>query len=187
MLLNNPITRGIVTGIIAPHGVTDLVHAKKYQLLPELYSINICSVLGTIGLDYSHSDALLNVIFFATAIYHFRNDMPKLDCANQSITSAIMLLSFFTINPNLFLFYMIFIHVPNHYLMNWELLKENKKNSIMLLSITTLISMIIGDTPLVESHIVEVIAKGLIISHIIYEEAFIFKTLPIKHNYNEEI
>ena len=185
MLLTNPIIRGIVTGIIAPHGITDLVHAKKYQLLPELYGINICSVLATIGLDYSHSDALLNFIFFSTAIFHFRNDMPKLEFANQSITSTMMILSFFTINPKLFLFYMIFIHVPNHYLMNWELLKENKEKSIMLLSITTLISMIIGDTPIIENHIIEVIAKGLIISHIIYEEAYIFKTLPVKRDYEE--
>lgn len=184
MLITNPITRTIITGIIAPHGITDLVHAKENKLLPELYTINIVSVLGTFALD-TNAKIILDILFYTTACYHFRNDMPKIpEIGNQTVLSALMLLAFLTFEPSLFLYYMIFIHVPNHYLMNWSLLSKHKKYSIIVIALTTMISIIAGETSgVMESHMVETISKGLIISHILYEETYIFKSLPfIKNN-----
>ena len=188
MLITNPITRTIITGIIAPHGITDLVHAKENKLLPELYTINIVSVLGTMALD-NNAKMLLDIIFYASACYHFRNDMPKTpEMANQTTLSALMLLAFLTFDPSLFLYYMIFIHVPNHYLMNWSVLSKHKKYSIIVIALTTMVSIIAGETPgIMESHIVEIISKGLILSHIFYEETFIFKTLPFIEKNNTEM
>ena len=179
MLLPNPMIKNIITGIIAPHGITDLVHAKQNNLLPELYTINIVSVLGAMGLEHN-AETLLNVIFYTISIYHFRNDMPKIKDCNQTILSTLMILSFFAINPNIFLYYMVFIHVPNHYLMSWNMMSKDKKLSVLIISLTTLISMVLGNTKLIEYEIVDTIAKGLIFSHIIYEEAYIFKTIPIE-------
>lgn len=179
MLIPNPIVKKIITGIIAPHGITDIVHAKQNNLLPQLYTINILSLLGTWGLEIN-MNSILNILFFGMSIYHFRNDMPEIKCCNQTVLSAMMLLSFFLINPSIFLYYMIFIHVPNHYLMNWNVLSKEKKLSIVLISITTAISMILGNTYLIENEFVDTIAKGLIISHIIYEETYIFKSIPLE-------
>ena len=186
MLITNPLIKNVITGIIAPHGVTDLVHAKQNKLLPELYTINICSVLGAAGLDHNAS-TLLDILFYGMSIYHFRNDMPKTKMANQSMMAALMIISFFAINPTIFLYYMVFIHVPNHYLMSWNMLEKDKQISIIILSMTTLISMLIGHSPLIESHWTDVISKGLIFSHIIYEEAFIFKTLPLIEDNKSEL
>lgn len=188
MLITNPITRTIITGIIAPHGITDLVHAKENKLLPELYTINIVSVLGTFALD-TNAKIILDILFYITACYHFRNDMPKIpEIGNQTVLSALMLLAFLTFEPSLFLYYMIFIHVPNHYLMNWSLLSKHKKYSIILIAFTTMISIIAGETSgIMESHIVETISKGLIISHILYEETYIFKSLPFIENNSTDL
>ena len=57
---------------------------------------------------------------------------------------------------------------------------KDKKLSVLIISLTTLISMVLGNTKLIEYEIVDTIAKGLIFSHIIYEEAYIFKTIPIE-------
>jgi hypothetical protein len=46
MIFPNTITKNIITGVIAPHGITDLIHAKQENLLPELYTINIFTTLG---------------------------------------------------------------------------------------------------------------------------------------------
>lgn len=183
MLITNPITRTIITGIIAPHGITDLVHAKENKLLPELYTMNIVSVLGTFALD-TNAKIILDILFYTSACYHFRNDMPKIpEIGNQTVLSALMLLAFLTFEPSLFLYYMIFIHVPNHYLMNWSLLSKHKKYSIIVIALTTMISIIAGETSgIMESHMVETISKGLIISHILYEETYIFKSLPFIEN-----
>lgn len=178
MLIPNPIVKNIITGIIGPHGITDIVHAKQNKLLPQLYTINIVSVLATWGLENNIS-SLLNILFLGMSIYHFRNDMPEIKYCNQMTLSTMILLSFF-INPSIFLYYMILIHVPNHYLMNWKVLDKEKKFSILLISITTAVSMILGNTELIENELVETIAKGLIFSHIIYEETFIFKSIPLK-------
>lgn len=188
MLIPDPITRTIITGIIAPHGVTDLVHARENKLLPELYTINIVSVLGTFAMD-TNAKLLLDIIFYASACYHFRNDMPKIpEMANQTVFSALMLLAFLTFDPSLFLYYMIFIHVPNHYLMSWSVLSKHKKYSIIVIAVTTMISIIAGETQgIIESHIVETISKGLIVSHILYEETFIFKSLPFIENNKTKI
>tara|TARA_B100000900_G_scaffold415337_1_gene444862 strand:- start:400 stop:948 length:549 start_codon:yes stop_codon:yes gene_type:complete len=182
MIFPNTFVKKVIASIIAPHGVTDLVHAKQNKLLPQLYTINICSVLGSMGLN-NNAHTFADILFYSISIYHFRNDMPELkDIANKTTLSALMIMSFFAIDPNLFLYYMVFIHVPNHYLMNWSTLKKNTIFSILLLSITTLVSMIIANDPsIVESELVENISKGLIFSHIIYEESYIFKTIPLKN------
>ena len=181
MIFPSTFVKQVIASIIAPHGVTDLVHAKQNKLLPQLYTINICSVLGSMGLNHN-AHTFADILFYSISIYHFRNDMPELkDIANKTTLSALMIMSFFAIDPNLFLYYMVLIHVPNHYLMNWNTLKKDTIFSIFLLSITTLVSMIIANNPsIVESELVENISKGLIFSHIIYEESFIFKTIPLK-------
>jgi hypothetical protein len=115
--------------------------------------------------------------------------MPKIpEIGNQTVLSALMLLAFLTFEPSLFLYYMIFIHVPNHYLMNWSLLSKHKKYSIIVIALTTMISIIAGETSgIMESHMVETISKGLIISHILYEETYIFKSLPFIENNSTDL
>jgi hypothetical protein len=180
MIFPNTFVKHVIASVIAPHGITDIVHAKQNKLLPQLCTINICSILGSLGLNHN-TNIFADILFYSISIYHFRNDMPELkNIVNKTTLSALMIMSFFVINPNLFLYYMVFIHVPNHYLMNWNSLKQNSIYSIILLSFTTLISMIIANNPsLVQSDLIEHISKGLIFSHIIYEESYIFKTIPL--------
>ena len=65
---------------------------------------------------------------------------------------------------------------------------KTQKYSIIVIALTTMISIIAGETSgIMESHMVETISKGLIISHILYEETYIFKSLPFIENNSTDL
>ena len=187
MIFPNTITKNIITGIIAPHGITDLIHAKQEKLLPELYTINIFTTLGIFGIDKYHGlDILINTLFIVSSIYHFRHDMPKIDnIINKTCLSTLMLSYSIAVDYKLLLYFMCLFHVPNHYFMNKKVLNNNKKLSFLAISIITILSIIIGNTHFIQTHIADIIGKGLIISHIIYEETYIFNTFPKIIDFNK--
>jgi hypothetical protein len=89
---------------------------------------------------------------------------------------------------------MLFIHVPNHYNLNWQYLENKKLKTISTLSFSTTLFIIMGDKFyfLSSNPLVLDCLKGIIISHIIYEESFIFnelhkKQLPVKFPFSYSI
>ena len=74
---------------------------------------------------------------------------------------------------------MLFIHVPNHYKLNWTFFKKDKTFTASIITLTTIIFLLIGekyDNLIYTSYMIDLF-KGIIISHIVYEEMYIFKDL----------
>lgn len=178
MLLLKPIImKHLSLSVIAPHGITDLVHGKQKENLNNL----LITYSGTIGTSYLLSelqlDSIINFTFFILSIIHFRRDMPKIKGIPKYVWSFLFLQFSIMNSPNLFFLYMIFIHVPHHYKMNWNYIKNDKKLSISLILLTTLIIEIFGqklDLFNLKDSFMSVI-KGVIMSHVIYEEMNIFE------------
>lgn len=182
---NLSIVKHAINGIIAPHGMTDIIHAQQHQLIPQLFKINGLTMLSSILLNKFHLQNVLNGAFVLASIIHFRRDFPKIKYIPRFLLSSIFLLFSLFYNPNIFYFYMLFIHVPNHYNLNWNYLQNKKLQTISTLSFSTTLFLIMGDKFhfLTYKPIVIDCLKGIIISHIIYEESFIFNELHKKQLY----
>ena len=183
MLILKPIIlQKAISTVIAPHGITDLIHARQYNLTSELLQIN------GFGLVYSHvlhftDDGLLSTLFLLSSVVHFRRDMPRLFQIPRFIWSS-LLLSLFAAYPIVFYPYMLLLHVPNHYRMNWKYIKKNVMGNIQFLFLVTLFSSILGDVifnKYFNSYVID-IAKGIVISHVIYEELHVHQDTPLLLN-----
>lgn len=167
----------INSGLIAPHGMTDLVHAKQYNLTPELYKINLLTTTSHALIHLVDIPYLLNILFVGMSIVHFRRDFPRIKNIPRFVLSSIFLL-FSLSKPELFFSYMTFIHVPHHYSLNWKYLKKNPLFSIISLGISTFFSLLLSHnygTIIYKNHLVLNIIKGIIVSHIIYEETYLYE------------
>ena len=77
MLLLKPlIVKHITNGVIAPHGITDMLHARCENKMKELtltYGTTIVSsyLLSDVGMGMA-----VNILFFVLSVVHFRRDMP---------------------------------------------------------------------------------------------------------------
>jgi hypothetical protein len=193
MLISAPIVKATVLGIISPHGVTDLVHAAQSHRVKKLFQIQAANVLGNQLLHSANLGSIVNAIFFISSAIHFRHDFNLLN----KIPNAFIILLFFNIPEmilNLFLFgfpnitvedafflYMTFIHVPNHYRMSWSFIKKQKVLSgflVFLLGATFLyLGKFINYTNV--NPAIKIAVKSFIISHIMYNELYIHKTVPV--------
>lgn len=167
----------LINGIIAPHGITDIIHAQQNNLLPQLFTINGITILSSIILDKYHLEDILNGLFILSSIIHFRRDFPKNKFIPRYLFSYILLLISIFYNHNILIFYMLIIHVPNHYYLNWKYIKNKKIQNISVLSITTTLFLKMENTFYFIS--LTPFVKGIIISHIIYEESFIFNFIEL--------
>ena len=163
-----------MTSIIAPHGMTDLIHANKTNILPQLFTINAGSVLGGHALHVTSHTEILTAIFLICSVAHFRHDMPEIVKIPKYWFSAAML-PMFTTHIDLFYLYMLFIHVPNHYKMNWRYMQSNIKNNVMFMIFATIVFSIGGEIvfqSFMNDYMLDM-SKSVIIAHILYEETFI--------------
>jgi len=177
---NLAIIKYSINGIIAPHGITDIIHAKQHILIPQLIKINTITILTSATLTNLNLIPLLDIIFITSSVIHFKRDFPIIKfIPRYIITSCFLLYSFLYSSYTLLLCYMLFIHVPNHYKLNWSFLKKDKKFTVSTITLTTIIFLLIGekyDNLIYCSYMINLF-KGVIISHIIYEEMYIFKDL----------
>lgn len=171
--------------IIAPHGMTDLIHANKYKLLDQLYRINAATIAGIFACHFFHQDDFINALFLGSSIIHFRNDMPAFGtagCTKNAIkfTCSSMLVATASIMSwNLFMYYMIFIHVPNHYRMNYKHIKHALPETIIAIGGLASILTAVDYSPINNPYL-DWITKSLIIAHVVYEEVHIFKTVKFR-------
>ena len=176
MLVKPLILKHITTTLIGPHGITDIIHANNTNILPQM-SATYGSTLGSsLLLDHFHMNPVLDVSFLIASIIHFRRDMPKSNRIPRYIFSASFLLFSYEYFPELFILYMLAIHVPHHYKLNWEFMKQTPKFSVLLIVFTSIFMGFIGNSVdgLDDGQLLST-TKGIIISHIIYEELFIFR------------
>ena len=174
MLLQPSIVNKIINGIIAPHGMTDLIHAQQNNYVNELYKINLLSI-GSSLISHQCMPQILNSMFFLSSIIHFRHDMPKIKNIPRYLLSIIVIFGLFLFEPNFFLVYMCFLHVPNHYKLSWFFLKKEKIRSLITILVSTFLFLKGGNlfNLNLQHHLALSVVKSLVISHIIYEECFI--------------
>ena len=78
--------------IIAPHGITDLFHAKQNHYMKQLLSINIACASSSMFLSTIHDPYfILDASFFISSLIHFRHDMPKVFPSSNYISSFLLL------------------------------------------------------------------------------------------------
>lgn len=159
--------------IIAPHGITDIGHCiltNNSINLVKIYGINFIIAKFT---DISNNNLfhnIINLVFIYSSIIHFRHDFPKIRINNKIIpkylfSTILIIISLF--NVNLLIFYMSFIHIPNHFRMN---IYHIKKLKILNIILYFLIGILCFNLNYIE---LNNIFKSIIISHIIYQEKYV--------------
>ena len=175
MLFTPIVYQNIISGIIAPHGMTDLFHSQQYNKTKELLLMNAGITAGSLLLNTNNLSPILDSTFFISSIIHFRHDMPSINVPRYILSTSLILLSLQ--EPDLFFLYMVALHVPNHYKNNWKYIEFNKdKNLGILFLFTTLFLYITNQyNDLIDVNFISTLSKSGIISHIVYEETSIHK------------
>ena len=119
--------------------------------------------------------------FLASSLVHFRHDFPvflknKNTELQKYICSLALILSFIE-NYNLFFWYMTFIHVPNHYYLNREVIKQKLGVNLSFILGFTLLFSFVGEQYVVVKPLLFPLYKGLVVAHIIYQEMYVHSSL----------
>lgn len=172
MIINHLIRKRIITNIIAPHGITDIMHSVNNNTTKQLLFINsaTCSSSIFFNSDFYYNNGI-NIIFLLTSIIHFRHEMPFISNVPRYIISSILLLSIYY-NHDIFFLYMACLHVPNHYKMSYKYIKKNLLINIFLIGLFTYGIIILDDNIIYNSLIINIF-KNVVISHIIYQELYV--------------
>ena len=163
------------SGLIAPHGMTDFIHAFKNNTLLELNGLYALTTGSFVLLDQIDQSTLINMAFIFSSIFHFQRDVPLQNKSQRCFIITMFFLFCFLVNNEFLLYYMSLVHVPNHYKINWNLMKKLPLQSVGLLSISTFLIMFLGEQFYMENNaLMNDVLKGIIVSHILYEELYIF-------------
>lgn len=180
MLLKPHILKVITTGIVAPHGMTDWVHAFQTKNVPTLLKINAVTTSSFLVMNKTGNENLINILFFLFSIMHFKHDIPFKQPFLKNITVPILLfLSVF--NIDILYFYLTLIHVPHHYMLNWKYLSKTPVKSFILMGVSTFIMVNFEKFNLTNVDFIQPVyfdvLKSIIVSHIIYQELFIHTSI----------
>lgn len=164
----------LTTAVITPHGMTDLIHAENENNVLPLFRINIICAGVSMILHIMNMDAMTNFMFMTSSAIHFRHDFPLQNEFLQICASSLLVLNSQNIGIEWFLVYMCFIHVPNHYKIYKQMIKENLVKSGLYISLCGAIATLYfySDPSILQNDNVFTLSKALIISHIIYEELY---------------
>ena len=172
MIIQPFIKKAIVKNIIAPHGITDIMHSFQHNTTSNLLFINGVSCYSSLllnnNIDYNN---FINIFFLFTSIIHFRHDMPVIKYIPRYIISTSLLISIY-FNHDIFYIYMTLLHVPKHYITNFSYIKSNLKLNIFILLFTTYSINVLDNIILLYPVLINIF-KNIVISHIIYQELFI--------------
>lgn len=163
-----PLVRSIsMHYIIAPHGITDIVHAHVKQEYPRLVQCYAGSVSTAMVLHELHLDAIVYAAFFALSVVHFRHDFKRAPWA----CSALSLTTFIKMPLDFFFLYMVLVHVPNHYRTAWPYIKMAKMATAFFVAVTGLWS---------DAFLFNVVAAhptcvaSIVMGHVLYQEGLFF-------------
>ena len=174
-MLLQPFYKPIMTNIIIPHGITDIVHAKLYGNVQSLIQIYGCTTLmSLLSMPFTPVNTIHPLFLLASAI-HFRTDMLTNNVVVQFLQSVSMVLYFqFTDNYDIFIIYMLCLHVPKHYVDSWKYLRQDKLLTAVSLSSVRL--CVLCFEQYIDVHMIQhipLIVQFTIIAHIIYTEIFV--------------
>ena len=164
----------LATAIVGPHGMTDLIHAEINDKILPLFRINILCVSGAMLIHMMNMDLMTNVAFMASSAIHFRHDFPIKNEFLKMCASSTLVLNSQQIGAELFMCYMCFIHVPNHYKTYEPMIKENLVKSGLYIGLCAIVSTFYfySDPNIIQNENLFVLSQALIISHIMYEELY---------------
>jgi hypothetical protein len=164
----------LTTAVIAPHGMTDLIHAEINDKVLPLFRINILCAASAMILHMMNMDIMTNVAFMTSSAIHFRHDFPVKNEFLKLCASSMLVMNARQIGIELFICYMCFIHVPNHYKIYEKMIKENMMKSGMYIGLCALVatSYFYSDPNILQNENLFVLSQALIISHIVYEELY---------------
>ena len=119
-------------------------------------------------------DIMTNVAFMTSSAIHFRHDFPVKNEFLKLCASSMLVMNARQIGIELFICYMCFIHVPNHYKIYEKMIKENMLKSGMYIGLCALVatSYFYTDPNILQNENLFVLSQALIISHIVYEELY---------------
>lgn len=175
----NVFTPVLTSFVIAPHGITDLIHAEENDKKREVHLTYLSTFFSSFLINTMNPD-LFDLIFLIFSVIHFSHDLPIKNRKIQLLVSSLLTSQLDNIDISYFILYMILVHVPNHYNRFNNLLSKYKDKSIIFIfGIGLLIfSFLQKDPTLIEDLNVISIGKYIIIGHIIYEEFY------TKENFN---
>ena len=175
-MMISAIHRHLLTSVIAPHGITDMIHASQYNTTTELLAYQGVTLATSLALS-THIPVVLDDAFIIASITHFRHDMGNLGFFGvpKYVMSGALLFVAINFDPNILYGYMVFVHVPNHYKTNWKYIKVSPLKNIGGIIVFSLMLFCIGELfPfLFESKEIFAMSKGIIISHVLYNELYI--------------
>ena len=161
--------------IIAPHGLTDIIHAIEYKNMHKLLLSYGSS--GLTAYTFFRTPKILDICFLFFSILHFRTDMPQWGIRNrfsaytiQTIQSSFLVFLFLLGKSyNVFLFFMCFLHVPKHYKDSFVYVRKHPKLFLLLFSIFQLFNVSI--IPITRNWVTAI--ETVIVGHILYHELFV--------------
>jgi hypothetical protein len=177
-LVTNTFYHTTMNTIIAPHGVTDVIHAIQTRNIPNLLKYYGGAIVCGEVCYMNHIEPIWYSIFVATSIIHFRHDFDKIlyITVPKPVSYGLTIAFLGIVNQQSLLWpfylYMLLIHVPNHYSKAWSYVKDYPALLASFISIASVVS----DMLLVEtiSNEVWIAVLSIVIGHIIYEERFIW-------------
>jgi len=169
-----PIHRHILSAVIAPHGITDIIHAAHYNMTKEVVALNGASITASWFLS-DNIPLLLDEAFIVASIVHFRHDMPVIARIPRYAMSGALLLTSIQYDPNILFGFMVLLHVPNHYKTNWKFMKDEPYKNIGGVAVFSLLLVFFVEyfPGLIQSKLLFDISKGVVVSHVIYNEKYI--------------
>lgn len=167
-----PFLNGVIT---APHGVTDLIHAYKYNNIENLLRIYTGSFIFTGIAETVHLHQVIDIFFITSSIIHFSHDFNVVSNSriNKLLLSSILIASAPIIGVNNFSIYLLLFHTPRHYIKSWKFIKDKKKMLFLLILLFSFPGYYIFDNINNLNPNLLSITETIIISHIIYNEKYI--------------
>jgi hypothetical protein len=162
-----PIRIWTLNHVIAPHGITDIVHAQVHRRFPALLTVYGGSAGAGWLLHTTQQDCVLYGLFGLLSVVHFRNDFvfPKWTAALTTLALVVQPSPFDAV-----ILYMLALHVPNHYRMAWPYICKQKYLTFALLFGTGvwcdsfLLSYMFNQPFFIVS---------IIMGHVVYQECFV--------------
>jgi hypothetical protein len=167
------IVKPITTMIILNHGITDIIHARTFHLFRPLIRVNLLSVFGV----YIAPTQLIIPVFLGLSVIHFHRDFPPFSKVFQMSSSVLLVASLFK-TPYLLFYYMLGLHIPNHFRMSWRYCKYFPVETFVLLFLSGCFIDFI--TPFILSIRYFKLVISVVIGHILYHEVYVNRGIILK-------
>lgn len=170
--------RSVLNGVmVAPHGITDLIHAFHYRNMNNLMKIYTSTFLvsesaNIIQHHYPKCHVLDMLFLFASAV-HFQHDMPSSKNIHPLVLSSLFISFTPVMGIDIFTLYMICIHVPRHYAKTWKFIKYYKIQMLVLIALLSIPGITLSEHIFELQTNIQVLMEWIILAHVYYNEKYL--------------